>query len=141
METLHFEQDYAAPPEKVFAFLAEHENLSIVFAPMKVERLRDGDRERNGVGSVRRLSLKGLLPFEETITGVVPNERIEYRITKGTPLDSHFGVMRFEPKPDGGTHLDYTITIGARVPGLAKVIGAILNRAVSDGLRKTANEL
>lgn len=141
METLHFEEDYAAPPERVFAYFSEHENLNTVFAPMRIERVRDGDTERNGVGSVRRLSLKGLAPFEETITGVVTNERIEYRITKGTPLDSHFGVMRFTHSDDGGTHLDYTITLGARVPGLAKVIGIILNRAVSDGLRKTTTEV
>src|SRR6478735_3162592 len=97
MQTLHYEQDYAAPPEQVFAYLSEHENLGVVFAPMRIERVRDGDSERNGVGSVRRLSLKGLLPFEETVTGVVPNERIEYRISKGSPMKSHFGVMRFTP--------------------------------------------
>ena len=137
MQTLNYEQDYAAPPEKVFAYLAEHENLGVVFAPMKVERLRDGDSERNGVGSVRKLSLKGLLPFEETVTGVVPNERIEYRISKGSPLKSHFGVMRFTPTPAGGTHLDYTITFDA-LPGVAQAVAAILRKAVSDGLERSA---
>ena len=137
MQTLTYEQDYAAPPEKVFAYLAEHENLGVVFAPMKVERLRDGDSERNGVGSVRKLSLKGLLPFEETVTGVVPNERIEYRISKGSPLKSHFGVMRFTPTPAGGTHLDYTITFDA-LPGVAQAVAAILRKAVSDGLERSA---
>ncbi len=141
MQTLHFQQDFAAPPEKVFAHLAEHENLNTIFAPMKVERVSDGDSERNGVGTVRRLSLFGALPFEETTTGVVPNERIEYRITKGSPLRHHFGVMRFEPLPDGGTHLDYTITFDAAVPGVAQLVGVILKRSVTDGLAKSAVEI
>lgn len=138
MQTLHFEQDFSAPPERVFAYLAEHENLSNVFAPMRIERVCDGDSERNGVGSVRRLSLFGALPFEETITAVVPNERIEYRITKGSPLRGHFGVMKFSPTATGGTHLDYTITFDAALPGVAPLVGAILKRGVADCLRKTA---
>jgi uncharacterized protein YndB with AHSA1/START domain len=141
MQSLHFEQDFSAPPEKVFAHLSEHENLNTVFAPMKIERVSDGDSERNGVGSVRRLSLFGALPFEETTTGVVPNERIEYRITKGSPLRSHFGVMKFSPTASGGTHLDYTITFDAAVPGVAPLVAVILKRGVSDGLKKTAAAL
>jgi uncharacterized protein YndB with AHSA1/START domain len=137
MQTLHYEQDYAAPPERVFAYLSDHENLGVVFAPMRIERLRDGDSERNGVGSVRRLSLKGMLPFEETVTGVVPNERIEFRISKGSPLKHHFGVMRFTPTENGGTHLDYTITFDA-LPGVAQAVAAILRKAVSDGLERSA---
>ena len=36
-------------------------------------------------------------PFEETVTQFEPDELIEYRITKGTPLRDHVGVMRFTP--------------------------------------------
>ncbi len=129
------EQDFALPVERVFAFLAEHENLGIIF-PTRIERVRDGETERNGVGSCRRLSFSGLLPFEETVTEVVPNERIVYRITKGTPLRGHQGTMVFSAKPNGGSHLDYRIRLASPLPGLAAVVKLALTRSVSEGLAK-----
>ena len=96
---MHIEHDFAKPPQPVFAHLAEHENLAEVF-DAKITRLHDGeDGERNGVGSVRQLQIGPLPPFEETVTEFVPNERIVYRITKGSPLRGHVGVMTFTPAP------------------------------------------
>jgi len=134
---VHVEHDFAQPVERIFAFLAEHENLSAIF-PTRVERVRDGETERNGVGSCRRLSFHGLLPFEETVTEVLPNERIVYRITKGTPMRDHEGVMTFSAKADGGSHLDYRIRFGSPVPGLAAIVAAATSRSISAGLQKVA---
>jgi len=136
MQTVRVQKDFSAPPERVFAYLSEHENLGVIFAPAKVKRIREGDTEPNGVGSVRRLSFFGALPFEETITTVVPNERIEYEITKGTPMRDHHGTMELSPTGSGGTHLDYTITFDAAVPGLAAVVAATLRRNIAKGLSK-----
>src|SRR3954452_25540864 len=99
MDRTVIDHHFDAPLERVFGYFAEHENGNITFAPMHVERLNDGtDGSRNGVGSRRKLSPKGVLPFEETITEVVPNQRIQYRITKGTPLNlPHVGVMTLPP--------------------------------------------
>ena len=82
------EHRFAKPPERIFAYLAEHENLSEMFGA-KVTRLRDGDTERNGVGSVRKLQIGPAPPFEETVTEFVPSERIVYKITKGSPIKGH----------------------------------------------------
>ena len=107
-------------------------------APMfgaKINRLRDGtDGTRNGVGSVRQLKVGPAPPFEETITEVVPNELIRYRITKGSPLRDHEGVMRFSPNGEG-THLHYEISFNAVVPGLDRVVAAGLQRNIAKGLR------
>jgi uncharacterized protein YndB with AHSA1/START domain len=132
---VHVEQDFALPVERVFGFLSEHENLAVIF-PTRIERVRDGETERNGVGSCRRLSFSGLLPFEETVTEAVPNERIVYRITKGTPLRGHQGVMVFSTKPGGGSHLDYRIRLASPIPGLAAIVKLALTRSVTDGLAK-----
>jgi uncharacterized protein YndB with AHSA1/START domain len=127
------ERDFSLPPERVFAYLAEHENLGPLFGA-KVKRLRDGtDGERNGVGSVRRLKVGPGPPFEETVTEVVPNELIRYRITKGSPLRDHEGEMRFSAQGEG-THLRYEISFGAVLPGLDRVIAAGLKRNVTKGL-------
>jgi uncharacterized protein YndB with AHSA1/START domain len=129
------EQDFSAPVDRVFAHLGEHENLADLL-DLKVERLEDGQGHRNGVGSRRRLRVGPLPPFEETITRFVPGELIEYRITKGTPLRDHVGIMTFAPLPGGGTHLDYRIRIASRIPGVAPLVKAATTRNLNAGLAK-----
>jgi len=129
------DKDFSLPPERVFDYLAEHENLGPLFGA-KIKQLRDGtDGTRNGVGSVRQLKVGPLPPFEETVTEAIPNELIRYRITKGSPLRDHEGVMRISPN-GAGSHLHYEISFGAVVPGLDRLIAAGLKRNVAAGLKK-----
>ena len=131
---VHIERDFAKSPERIFARLAEHENLAEVFGA-KVTRLRDGDAgERNGVGSVRGLQIGPLPPFQETVTEFVVPQRIVYRITKGSPLRGHVGVMEFSPAANGGTSFVYDIRIASPIPGLAPLVCAALTRSVAQSL-------
>ncbi len=136
---VHVEHDFVKPPERIFAHLAEHENLAEVFGS-KVTRVRDGeDGERNGVGSVRQLQIGPLPPFEETITEFVPSERIVYRITKGSPLRGHVGVMSFA-HASGGTRFVYDIRLASPVPGLALLVRAALTRSITQALAKVERD-
>jgi len=130
---VHIEHDFVKRPERIFAHLAEHENLAEVFGA-KVTRLRDGEAERNGVGSVRQLKVGPMPPFEETVEEFVPARRIVYRITKGGPLRGHVGVMDFEPTPAGGTRFVYDIRIASPIPGLAPLVTASLTRSICKAL-------
>ena len=137
---VHIEHDFAKPPERIFAHLAEHENLAEVFGA-KVTRLRDGeDGQRNGVGSVRQLRIGPLPPFEETVTEFVPSTRIVYRITKGSPLRGHLGVMEFAPIAGGGTRFVYDIRIASPIPGLAPIVRAALTRSITQALAKVDHD-
>ena len=140
MATVHETYEFDVPVERLYAHFSQHENLSALFG-VDVERIKEGETEPNGVGSVRKLSLKGMMPFEETVTEAIPNERIEYRVTKGTPLRDHLGVMVFSSEGDGRSHLDYTITFDAAVPGLATVVAAGLSRSIRRGFPKAARGL
>ncbi len=131
---VHVEHDFAKPPERIFAHLAEHENLADVFGA-NVTRLRDGENgERNGVGSVRELRTGPLPPFEETVTEFAAPSRIVYRITKGSPLRGHVGVMTFAPTPSGGTRFVYDIRLASPIPGLAAIVRASLTRSIERAL-------
>jgi uncharacterized protein YndB with AHSA1/START domain len=137
---VHIEHRFSKPPERIFAHLAEHENLAEVFGA-KVTRLRDGDGgERNGVGSVRQLRIGPLPPFEETVTEFVVGERIVYRITKGSPLRGHVGVMSFAPDSDGGTAFVYDIRLASPIPGLALLVRAALTRSITQALGKVEHD-
>lgn len=128
------EHVFAKPPERIFAHLAEHENLAAVFG-CEVTRLRDGeDAQRNGVGSVRRLKIGPLPAFEETVTEFVVPRRIVYRITKGSPLRGHVGVMEFAPSADGGTRFVYDIRLASPLPGVALAVRAGLTRSIERSL-------
>jgi uncharacterized protein YndB with AHSA1/START domain len=130
---VHVEHEFSKPPERIFAHLSEHENLAELFGA-KVKRLRDGERERNGVGSVRELRVGPMPPFQETVTEFVPSQRIVYRITKGGPLKGHVGTMSFAPTPSGGTGFVYDIRIASPVPGLAPLVRASLTRSIERSL-------
>jgi uncharacterized protein YndB with AHSA1/START domain len=132
MQRIEIDQDFTLPVERVYDYLAEHENLEAVFGA-KIARVRDGDDSRNGVGSVRQLRIAIAPPFEETVTAAVPNQLIEYKITKGSPLRNHTGTMTFTSTPTG-SHLHYVIEFGAALPGLDRVIKVGLERAVRKGL-------
>ncbi len=134
---VHVEHHFAKPPEQVFAYLAEHENLAEVFGA-KITRLSDGEGARNGVGSVRRLQIGPLPAFEETITEFVAPERIVYRITKGSPLRGHVGVMTFAPS-GGGTDFVYDIRLASPIPGVAAIVHAGLTRSINASLAKIDN--
>ncbi len=64
---VHVSHDFAKPPERVFAYMAEHENLGPLFGA-EITRLRDGDTERNGVNSVRKLKVGPLPPSRRPCT-------------------------------------------------------------------------
>lgn len=112
-----------APPEKVFAFCADHARFASLFGG-KAVRIKEGDSEPNGVGSVRRIG-SGLLAFEETIVRYEPRRQIDYTITRGSPLKNHLGQIRFRTSR-GGTEIDYVIRYDARIPFTGGLIGALL---------------
>lgn len=137
MHRLVMDQDFTLPVERIFAFLSVHENLSLVLAPMKVERIKEGTDSPDGVGSARRLAIGGKIgPFVETVTEVVPNERIVYTVTKGSPIKNHRGVQTFTSLPNGGSHLRWEISFDGKVPLIGAVVAAGIKNSVSKGLKK-----
>ncbi|WP_370211959.1 SRPBCC family protein [Alloalcanivorax venustensis] len=132
-QRIEIDKEFPFPVSDLFNHLSEHENLSALFAPAKVRRVKEGDVEPNGVGSVRRLSLPLTPAFEETITEFERDRRIAYRITKGSPLRDHHGVMVFS-ETAGGSRLHYTIVFKGKLPLIAAVIKPVLDRAIRKGL-------
>ena len=127
---------YTSDPKTVFEALSEHENLGPVFGA-KITRISDGDTDRNGVGSSRKLNIGPLPAIVETVVVSEPNTHIEYKITKGGfPLKDHYGVQRLTPTESGGTKLDYTIAFNTVIPGLAGPVAKQLTATLSKGLPK-----
>lgn len=129
--------DFTKPVDRVYDFLAEHENLATIF-PAKITRLTSGtDGTRNGVGSSRELKMAPGMKLVETTTVAVPNERIEYKITKSSlPVKHHYGTMVFSSLPNGGSRLQYDIELELPVPGGGALVGKVLDQSIRKGLGK-----
>ena len=125
----------ARPVQELFAELADHERLSHVFG-VPVRRIRDGEGDPNGVGSVRRMGV-GLLKLEETVTALEPSRSIEYRITRGAgPVRNHRGRLAFA-SVGNGSRVTWTIDYDS-LPIVGTVVKKMLTRALSRGLGKLA---
>lgn len=102
-----------APIDRVFNFFADHERF-ITLLGGRCKRIREGDSEPNGLGSIRRIG-PGPLSFDETIVTFEPNQQIEYAITRGGPLRSHRGTIDFR-EDRGATIVDYVIRFEPKLP-------------------------
>jgi uncharacterized protein YndB with AHSA1/START domain len=135
MQRIEIKEHFPLSVEQLFGHLEVHENLAAIFFPMKVSTVRYGTDQPYGVGSVRKLEVFPVPPFEETITKYAPNELIEYTITKGSPLTHHKGVMQFKEE-NGGASLFYSIEFDSDIPLLAMVVKIALEAGIKNGLSK-----
>lgn len=135
MQHIDITENFPFPVEQLFNYLEKHENLETLFVPLKVKTVKDGDTEKYGVGSVRSLQLAIIPSFEETVTECKRNELIEYKITKGSPLKNHYGVLKFSSNANGSS-LHYTIEFDSDIPLVAAIVKIALENGIRKGLKK-----
>jgi uncharacterized protein YndB with AHSA1/START domain len=131
-ENIHITQLFNAPVETIFNTLTDHEAFGQVIHT-RIKRVVDSPGEnKNGVGSVRRISAFPAPAFEETVITFEPNRLMEYVISKGSPIKNHKGHMEFSEE-HGQTRLEYSIVFEPKLPFLP--LGAILKKAIEKPIR------
>jgi uncharacterized protein YndB with AHSA1/START domain len=139
MQHIVIKQIFNAPVDTIFSILTDHEAFGrIINAKMK--RVVDaGDENKNGLGSVRRITILPGFSFEESVVTFEPNRLMEYRITKGSPIKNHRGRMEFTQN-QGKTCLTYTVDYEPRQPFflLGSLIKSAIAKPMIKGLRKFA---
>jgi uncharacterized protein YndB with AHSA1/START domain len=125
MVTLHVERTIAAPPEQVFAWLADPANL--IVAPMVLRTGWAKDSAAPGLGAIRDVVATGMW-FREEITAYDPPRSYSYRIVRAVPaFKDHTGTLNFTPA-GGGTHVDWTISYTHPIRGGGKAMEAVSAR-------------
>lgn len=125
-----------APREKVFAYFADHEKFASLLGG-KAKRIKEGDTEPNGLGSVRECGPKAI-SFDETIVKFDRPKTIHYAISRGGPLKNHKGEIEFKTVGKG-TQVNYTIAFDGKFPLIGGLIKFVLEKAWSaNGPRKLA---
>jgi len=136
--TISMQFEFKKPLQDVFAELSDHTRFGEIIG-CKMTRLKEGSDSVNGTNSVRRISVGPMPAFEETITAFKPNEFIEYKITKGSPLKNHVGSMQFV-ETNMGCSLSYDISFDSRLPLAGAPISFILKEVISRGLIRYATQ-
>ena len=132
-------EKFNAPISEVFGILSNHEKFGKICG-INMKLIQSGTDAENGLNSIRAVKVGPLPAFEETITGFIPNQFIEYKITKGSPIKNHVGTLNFSEK-NNQTVLDYEIALESKIPFTTSIIKAALQNGISKGLRKYANRL
>jgi len=135
---IEIQQSFNAPVETIFNLLTDHESFGNVLAT-KIKRVVDSQEEnKNGVGSVRRITSFPVPAFEETVITFKPNHLMEYVVSKGSPIKNHKGRMEFSEN-GGKTKLHYTIYFEPKLP--FALLGSVLKQAIEKPIRKSLEEL
>ena len=139
LKTINMQQTFNAPVKEVFGVLSDHQKFGKICG-IKMQRTKDGDDGANGLGSVRKIIMGPLPSFEETITDFVPNELIEYKITRGGPIKNHIGTLKFSEQ-NKKTVLNYTIKLESKIPFTTGIIKSALQNGISKGLKRYSKSL
>jgi uncharacterized protein YndB with AHSA1/START domain len=140
MSRQHIEirQSFNAPVETIFNILTDHESFGKVIAT-KVRRVTDSQEEnKNGVGSVRRISSFPVPAFEETVITFEPNSLMEYEVSKGSPIKNHKGRMEFSEE-GGKTELLYLVDFEPKLP--FTFLGFLLKSVIEKPIRQSLEKL
>ena len=140
-QRIEIEQSFNAPIETIFNILTDHESFGNVISTV-IKRVVDGSEvNKNGVGSVRRISAFPFPSFEETVITFKPNQIMEYKVSKGSPIKNHKGRMEFSEE-NGKTRLYYIIEFDPKlffIPFGTFLKGAI-DKPIREGLKQLADD-
>ena len=140
MATYEVSARSAAPPEKVFALLADGAGWSKWAGPMIVRSWweREGSPEPGGVGAIRRLGLGKLSSREEIVEYDAPRHLAYTWLTKFPVRDSRAAVRL---APDGsGTRIVWGGSFRPAFPGGGAVMRRFFLTAVGGFTKRLAAE-
>ncbi|MCB9591324.1 MAG: SRPBCC family protein [Sandaracinaceae bacterium] len=134
-----FVESFAVPPETLFDVMLDHEGMSD-WMGAKISVVRGPDD--GGVGTVRRIEAGPGPAIDEEVTYVLRPRRIVYRIVAGAPpIRFHRGEILVEPWGETGSQLTWDILLDSAIPGVARLVGAILEPQIQKGLSKLRAQL
>jgi len=129
----------AAPPDRVWQVLTDHEHMSD-WSPFGRSEVLSRPEDGGEVGTVRRLSSGPVgLALTETVFAAEEPNRLEYT-AKGAPMQwMYHGFVTLEPTPGGGTQITWEAQFRTVVRGPGLVTKQMLTSLVN-GLARTAEQ-
>jgi uncharacterized protein YndB with AHSA1/START domain len=133
MAEIVLKQRFAAPAEKVFDAITDHEGMTAWMPCATVTLDRPGAPERNGLGAIRRIRARGFTIVEEIVRFERP-AAMDYRVLRGGPIRDHLGTIRIEDRA-GESGLEWRIRFGFPWWAGGELGAALLARILGAELR------
>lgn len=126
----------AAPPEKVFAVVADGAGWSRWAGPMVVKSWweREGDPPPGGVGAIRALGLKQVGSREE-ILAYDPPHHLAYTVLSGLPVSSYRADVHLTPE-NGGTRITWSGSFTPKHAWAAPALQLFLRSTIRSFVRR-----
>lgn len=122
MESIIVKVYIHAPIEQVWEVMSDHENYSRLKGVEYSKLLKEGEKERNGVGAVREIHGMGT-KFIEDIVGYEPPRLLEYRVIRcSKPIEHEIGRVELIPRGDG-TEIHWVSRFRLKTPLIGKWLG------------------
>lgn len=141
VQDIEIRRQIPAPPEQVWALVADHEGYARWAGVKEVVLRNPGDPPPNGLGATRVVRRSGIA-VEEEVTGFEPPTRLAYSLTEGLPVRDYRGEVLVQPS-GGGTELIWRVRFRALVPGTGALLRRLVARGIGDmvsGLEAQASE-
>jgi polyketide cyclase/dehydrase/lipid transport protein len=135
-----------APPARVYGLLVDGATWPtwINLDSMTVESEGKGGGETVGAVRLVRFRRAGIrFTTREQVVELIPERRFGYALVSGLPLRDYVAYVDLAPTPAGGTHIRWSGTWDAGLPGtgpLTELIMRRLYRQFSQGLRRAAEQ-
>ena len=124
-----------APVERVFDAVSDHESFLRSEGGVSATVLREGERERNGVGCLREVRVGRRVRYLEEITAWERPSSFEYMIRE-TSLPLRHAGSRLTFTPEGrGTEVEWTSHFEITVPIIGGLFGIRARRIYAASFR------
>ena len=134
----------AAPPEAVWAVLADASSWSTWGQWEETTLDREGVPAPDGVGAIRRFRQGRRTTVEEVVAFEPPASRsgtepgfFAYELRSGLPLRDYHSEVTLEPV-GGGTRIHWVSTFDGAYPGVGKFFEIVLGRFIPGTARRLA---
>ena len=108
--------------ERVWDVFSDHEGYSKLKGVKYAKLLKEGTRERNGVGAVREVHGMGAKFVEDIVTYEPPNV-LEYKVVRcSKPIEHEIGRVELIPRSEG-TEIHWVSRFRLKIPLIGNWLG------------------
>lgn len=129
MKTIIVKRTIKAPIEQVFDQLTDLANYEAFPGVRRARFIREGLREKNGVGAIREVDAR-VFWLQEEILGFDRPNRMDYRIQQSRPGINHESGSMVLKQTDKGVEVTWSSTFSLPLPmisGVAEQVGGKLS--------------
>ncbi len=126
----------AAPPDVLWAHVADISTWSSWGQWDETTRARDGAPEPDGVGALRRFR-RGRRTHVEEVVAFEPPSRLAYEVREGLPVRDYHAEVTLEPV-GGGTRIRWDATFDGTNVITGAAVHRVLRRFFPDAARRLA---